>query len=58
VIFLVSIAGCLIGTLVTPPEEEATLKQFYKTVNPWGFWGPISRKGPQRRSQFCTQSKL
>src|SRR5664280_239874 len=44
VIFLVSVAGCLVGTIATPPEEEATLKQFYKTVNPWGFWGPIRAK--------------
>jgi len=41
VIFGLSIVGCLLGTLLNPPEDEATLKAFYKQVNPWGFWGPI-----------------
>ena len=40
-IFGISIVGCLLGTLLNPPEDEATLKAFYKQVNPWGFWGPI-----------------
>jgi len=44
VIFLVSAVGCILGTLLSQPEDEATLKQFYKTVNPWGFWGPIREK--------------
>ena len=26
------------------PEEDAILKSFYKTVNPWGAWGPIREK--------------
>jgi len=41
---LISIAGALLGTLLTKPTDEATLKEFYKTVNPWGFWGPVKRK--------------
>ncbi|MBP9900110.1 MAG: sodium:solute symporter, partial [Verrucomicrobia bacterium] len=40
-IFLISAVGCFLGTWLGEPEDEATLKQFYKTVNPWGFWGPI-----------------
>ena len=43
-LLLVSIAGALLGTFLTKPTEEETLKDFYKTVNPWGFWGPIKRK--------------
>jgi solute:Na+ symporter, SSS family len=43
-LFSISLAGCFIGTLLTPPTEEAVLKQFYKTVNPWGFWKPIRLK--------------
>jgi len=43
-LFLISIAGCLIGTYAAPPTEEAVLKQFYKTVNPWGWWKPIRLK--------------
>ena len=41
VIFCLSIIGCILGTLLTKPEDDAILKDFYKRVNPWGFWGPI-----------------
>ena len=43
-IFVLSIAGCLLGTLLTRPEDDEVLKSFYKTVRPWGFWGPIRVK--------------
>lgn len=43
VLFLISIAGCIIGTYTAAPTEEATLKSFYKTVKPWGFWQPIHK---------------
>ena len=44
VIFVVSIIGCILGTLLTRPEDDETLKKFYKTVRPWGFWKPIYKK--------------
>lgn len=40
-LFLLSVAGSLIGTFTAPPTEEETLKKFYSTVRPWGFWKPI-----------------
>ena len=40
-LFAISIIGCVAGTLLTPAEDTETLKRFYKTVNPWGWWGPI-----------------
>ncbi|NQT25018.1 Na+:solute symporter [candidate division KSB1 bacterium] len=43
-IMLISIIGCLIGTYSAPPTEESVLKEFYKTVRPWGFWKPILEK--------------
>ncbi len=43
-LLLISIAGAIFGTLFTKPTDEATLKEFYKTVNPWGFWGPVKQK--------------
>jgi Na+/proline symporter len=43
-LLIISIAGALLGTLLTKPTDEATLKEFYRTVNPWGFWGPIKQK--------------
>ncbi|WP_044205680.1 sodium:solute symporter family protein [Flammeovirga sp. OC4] len=43
-LFAVSLIGSVAGTLLTKPTEEKTLMNFYKTVRPWGFWGPIKRK--------------
>jgi Na+/proline symporter len=43
-LFIISIAGCIIGTYVAPPTDENVLKEFYKTVRPWGFWKPIREK--------------
>lgn len=43
-IFVLSIAGCLLGTLLSRPESDEVLKNFYRTVRPWGFWGPIRAK--------------
>ena len=44
IIFLLSIAGCIIATLVTPPERDEVLMDFYRKVKPWGFWKPIREK--------------
>ena len=41
IILVLSAAGCLLGTFLSRPEEEVILKNFYKNVRPWGFWGPI-----------------
>lgn len=43
-IFGISAIGCILGTLLTAPESDAVLMRFYKTVNPWGAWGPIRAK--------------
>lgn len=40
-LFILSMAGCIIGTYAAPPTNEVTLKSFYKTVKPWGFWKPV-----------------
>ena len=40
-LFLISVAGSVIGTYTAPPTDIAVLKNFYKTVRPWGFWKPI-----------------
>jgi MFS family permease len=40
-LFLISAAGCIIGTYTAPPTDNDVLKSFYRTVRPWGFWKPI-----------------
>jgi Na+/proline symporter len=44
VILIISLAGSLLGTLLSPATEEKTLVGFYKSVRPWGFWKPIHEK--------------
>ncbi len=43
-VLAISIVGCLLGTLLTKPEDDEILKDFYRRVRPWGFWGPILAK--------------
>jgi len=40
-ILLFSVACCILVTMATPPDGEKVLRDFYKKVRPWGFWGPI-----------------
>lgn len=41
VILALSLAGCIAGTLLTPPDDIEVLKRFYLRVRPWGFWQPV-----------------
>jgi SSS family solute:Na+ symporter len=43
-IFLASTIASVVGSLVTDPEPDAVLVGFYKSVRPWGYWGPILKK--------------
>jgi Na+/proline symporter len=40
-VFGISVLGCLLGTLLTRQEDDEVLKEFYRRVRPWGFWGPV-----------------
>ncbi|MBC8034865.1 MAG: Na+:solute symporter [Chitinophagaceae bacterium] len=41
VLFAISVAGCFIGTYLAPATDPQVLKDFYRTVKPWGFWKPV-----------------
>lgn len=43
-LFVVSFAGSIIGTYLSPPTEMVVLKAFYKKVKPWGAWAPIAKQ--------------
>jgi hypothetical protein len=51
-IFLISIVGCIVATLMTSPESDEVLMKFYHNVRPWGFWKPIHRKVVAADPQF------
>jgi hypothetical protein len=52
VIFLLSILGCLIGTYTAPPTQWETLESFYRTVRPWGWWGPVKQRVMEQDPDF------
>jgi SSS family solute:Na+ symporter len=41
IISLASLAGCLLGSLLTPATPIAVLETFYTRVRPFGFWKPV-----------------
>ncbi|MBC9797842.1 sodium:solute symporter family protein [Sinomicrobium weinanense] len=44
VIFLFSLLGCFLGTLLTPATDRETLKNFYSNIRPWGWWKPVYKQ--------------
>ncbi len=52
VILLVSTLFCIFASLLTKPEPEEVLKDFYRRVRPWGFWKPIHEKVASENSNF------
>ncbi|HLK29636.1 MAG TPA: sodium:solute symporter family protein [Puia sp.] len=52
VLFLLSFAGSVIGSYAAPPTDMDTLKSFYKTVRPWGFWKPVHEAVIHEDSSF------
>jgi len=51
-ILVISVAGCIAGTLLTKPVDNETLKNFYKNVKPWGFWKPIRNQVKKESPDF------
>jgi len=47
-----SLLGCLLGSLCSPPDDMETLKSFYKSVKPWGFWKPILKEVQKQDTSF------
>jgi hypothetical protein len=41
IVLSLSLLGCLLGTFLTRPEDDDVMKEFYRRVRPWGFWGPV-----------------
>ena len=48
----ISLVGCLLGSYLTPPDDEEVLKQFYLKTRPWGFWKPIYEKLKQENPEI------
>ena len=57
-LFVLSMAGCLIGTFTAPPTDTEVLKSFYKTVKPWGFWAPIHKMVVTEDPSFMSNKRF
>lgn len=44
ILLLIALAGSIIGCLLTSPDDEDVLKEFYRRTRPWGFWKPVRDK--------------
>ena len=49
-LFLISVIGSIVGTYTAKPTDMETLKKFYTTVRPWGFWKPVRLHGSAGKS--------
>lgn len=57
-LFLISLAGSLIGTYSAPATDMVVLKAFYKTVNPWGYWKPVQNAVIQEDPGFVPNQRM
>lgn len=43
-ILVLSAIASVVVSLLTKPDTDEVLKDFYRKVRPWGFWKPIHEK--------------
>jgi Na+/proline symporter len=43
-LLLVSGLACVIASYATAPEDPEVLDRFYRSVRPWGLWGPVRER--------------
>ncbi|MEZ4848911.1 MAG: sodium:solute symporter family protein [Bacteroidia bacterium] len=55
---LISLIGCIAGSLLTDPQPDSELITFYKTVRPWGFWKPVHEKTIAEDPDFQNNSSF
>jgi Na+/proline symporter len=51
-ILLISLIGSVAGSLLTRPESEDVLVNFYIRTRPWGWWGPVRQAATQADPDF------
>ncbi len=51
-IFVISLIASFAGSLLTRPDDEKVVIDFYKNVHPWGFWQPIFEKVKTENPEF------
>jgi len=56
VIVGINLFASVAATLLTEPADRETLKRFYRTVQPGGWWGPIAREVAAEDPAFRKES--
>jgi solute:Na+ symporter, SSS family len=44
VMIVISAVSCIAVAFITPATDRETLVEFYRKIQPWGFWGPVKRE--------------
>ncbi len=50
--------GCVAGSYLSEPEKPEVIENFYKTVRPWGFWGPVKKAVLAKDPNFKVNTKF
>ncbi len=58
IVFGFSVLGSILGCLLTKPDDEKVLIEFYKNIRPWGFWKPIYEKIKETDSEFQSNTNF
>ena len=54
----ITLVAALVGTLITEPTDAKTLRHFYKTTRPFGFWGPMKKTlKPELRKKVAREHR-
>ena len=51
----VSVIVSVVGALLTPATDKETLLEFYRTIQPWGYWRPVHKTVTQRWPEFIKE---
>jgi Na+/proline symporter len=43
-LLLTSTVACIAASYLSAPDEPEVIRQFYRSVRPWGLWGPVHRQ--------------
>ena len=57
-ILIISMIASVATGYMTKPEDDETLKKFYTTVRPWGFWGPVYEKVVKDNPDFVRNTNF
>lgn len=55
---LIGFIAALIGTWLTPPEEDSVVARFYNVTRPFGLWGPYKKRlAAEDRQQLAVEHR-